>query len=243
MPRSWLSRKRRKESEGGLVDNATGGLREKTASRDAPRSSRCGFTCIRPSRHTPLWIRARGGADAQVNKGSLTAGVSESSAEEEEDEQFFEDLYEEVHEAPEDMDEVEVEVEEEDEDHEDDDPAVNDTTNEQDGTTSGVKGMGKTNAGAKGGLGAASQTLELGKVLPALIKQGLVFFMGTWLAKKLSPAVMGQVRAARMIYTAYLIFSQALCMYIRCVACSCFEWCMRGQSEFEDDVIQLRIKT
>ena len=83
-------------------------------------------------------------------------------------------------------------------------------------------GTGAGEAGKAAGVPVAEtsspsvvQTLELGKVVPALIKQGAVFFMGTWLSKKLSPAVEGQVRAARVIYTAYLIFSQALCMYLR----------------------------
>lgn len=89
------------------------------------------------------------------------------------------------------------------------------------GGGAGAAGKEKEAAAAGGEASSASvvQTLELGKVVPALIKQGAVFFMGTWLSKKLSPAVEGQVRAARVIYTAYLVFSQALCMYLRCASC------------------------
>ncbi|CAM9685063.1 unnamed protein product, partial [Laminaria digitata] len=85
------------------------------------------------------------------------------------------------------------------------------------GKEASATGAGAGGAGAAEASSSASvaQTLELGKVVPALIKQGAVFFMGTWLSKKLSPEVEGQVRAARVIYTAYLVFSQALCMYLR----------------------------
>lgn len=65
--------------------------------------------------------------------------------------------------------------------------------------------------------GYAALKVGLGEVLPALMKSGTAFMVGTWLNKKLSPSVPGQVRVARIIYTAYLIFSQALCMYLRWV--------------------------
>ena len=65
--------------------------------------------------------------------------------------------------------------------------------------------------------GSTALRVGLGEVVPAVMKSGVAFVLGTWLAKKLSPSVAGQVRSARIIYTAYLIFSQALCMYLRWV--------------------------
>lgn len=70
-------------------------------------------------------------------------------------------------------------------------------------------------------------TLELGKVVPKVIKHAMVFGMGTWVSQKLSPAVAGQVRAARVIYTAYLIFYQGLCMYLRYEAHARARVCVR----------------
>ncbi|CBJ25780.1 conserved unknown protein [Ectocarpus siliculosus] len=58
-------------------------------------------------------------------------------------------------------------------------------------------------------------TVDLKVVLPQAIKQLAFFLLARWLNKSLSPTVESQVRAARAIYTVYLIVSQALCMYIR----------------------------
>lgn len=70
---------------------------------------------------------------------------------------------------------------------------------------------------SKADLKLAVETMELRQVIPALIKNGVVFFLGTWVAGKLSPGVEQQVRVARILYTGYLIFSHALFMYLRCV--------------------------
>ena len=59
------------------------------------------------------------------------------------------------------------------------------------------------------------ESLDLKTVLPQAIKTGACYMLATWVGKNLSPTVESQVRMARGIYTAYLIFSQALCMYIR----------------------------
>lgn len=85
--------------------------------------------------------------------------------------------------------------------------------------------------------------LDLGKVIPKLIKHAMVFGMGTWLSGKLSPAVEGQVRAARVIYTAYLIFSQALCMYIRFghgLAKTCSRMCLFCSITLDRHFVQFR---
>jgi len=60
-----------------------------------------------------------------------------------------------------------------------------------------------------------AESLDLKTVLPQALKTGVCYMLARWVSKNLSPAVESQVRMARVIYTAYLIFSQALCMYIR----------------------------
>ena len=82
-------------------------------------------------------------------------------------------------------------------------------------------GAGATATAAAGGAGAAGGesvlgSLDLKTVLPQAIKTGVFFVVARWLGNKLTPTVESHVRTARAIYTAYLVFSQALCMYIRC---------------------------
>lgn len=169
----------------------------------------------------PVWIRTRGGAGTRVDGRTLDSDFGES-AEDEKREGVVGEEGEGLEEALGDTEEEEQEESEGEEDEDVVDTAAVDDSDEENQENGKDKGTEKAGGGEEIGSSgvqdaSVAQTLELGKVLPALIKQGVVFAMGTWLAKNLSPAVTGQVRAARMIYTAYLIFSQALCMYLRYV--------------------------
>lgn len=210
-PRSWVSRRRR---EGVNV-----GRSQASSSIATARGADGGYD---PS-FAPLWLRARGGAGTRVDGRPLST--------EEKDKQEEQQRQEEEGEEGEDDDgaqeEQEVSSAEDDDEGCGIGDVVDDTSEDQSESLdadSGAKQVdGQDAAGEAAGVSPAetptgssvAQELDMKKVLPALIKQGVVFFMGTWLAKKLSPAVEGQVRTARIIYTTYLILSQALCMYLR----------------------------
>lgn len=212
-PRSWVSRRRRegvdvrRSRESSRVGSATG--------------ADGGYN---PS-FAPLWLRARGGAGTRVDGRPLSTEEKDKEEEEEEED----DGEQEEQEASSTEDDGEGcgvgDIEDETSEDQSESLDADGGAKQADGEDAGGEAEGVDSAGTPTGSSGA-QELDMKKVLPALIKQGAVFFMGTWLAKKLSPAVEGQVRTARIIYTAYLILSQALCMYLRCVCvCLCFDIC------------------
>lgn len=148
-----------------------------------------------------MWVRARGGGAkgkrVQVGR-SLPDGEDglDSEAEEEEEEEQDEQGGE----------------EEEEEDEVDGSPA--DSQEEGGGVESDAAAAGGAAAGTAGEPSVVG-SLDLKTVIPQALKTGVCYLLATWVGKNLSPAVESQVRMARAIYTAYLIFSQALCMYIR----------------------------
>ncbi|CAN0110281.1 unnamed protein product, partial [Scytosiphon promiscuus] len=155
----------------------------------------------------PLWVRARGGAAGKRAAGGKRLSQLSEEAEAAENGAGIEEEAQ----GPEEEEEAEEVDDGEVEDHDEDSGA------EQ--KAEGVGG-GSTAPAAAGGGAAVEEAsvlemLDLKTVLPLAIKQGAFFLMARWLGKNLSPEVESQVRAARVIYTAYLIFSQALCMYIR----------------------------
>ncbi|CAM9380131.1 unnamed protein product, partial [Hapterophycus canaliculatus] len=166
-----------------------------------------------PDEFVPLWVRARGGAvgkkrfpqlgeeeekrGADVDEDGSRAGEEEEEEKEEEEEEE-EEVAEEVGDGP---------IEE---DH-DEDSGSEELAEGREGSPTTTAAAGSAAAGEASIL----ETLDLKTVLPLAIKQGAFFLMARWLGKNLSPEVESQVRAARAIYTAYLIFSQGLCMYIR----------------------------
>lgn len=222
VPRSWNSCRRP-----GIVQDTrqlsnTGCLVSGTADPTvASRSRQRGLS----------WARIRGGAGTQVDvDGSVIFSDSIDDQEEVETVGLAED---ELGDA--DEDEVDGQGEESDvsfgADEEQDQDKHHDEDEEE--VTEGAKperregeysagtedNVAKDEAEAEAAIteGYAALKVGLGEVLPALMKSGAAFILGTWLNKKLSPSVPGQVRAARIVYTVYLVFSQALCMYLRWV--------------------------
>lgn len=192
----------------------------------------------RSRQHGLSWARVRGGAGTQVDvDGSVILSDSVDDQEEVDTVGLAEDEL-----GDKDEGEVDGHDEESDVSH-DHDLEVGAASEEQDQDnryeedeeemTAGAKperiesecsagtedNVAENEAGAEAAIteGHAALRVGLGEVLPALMKSGAAFILGTWLNKKLSPSVPGQVRAARIIYTVYLVFSQALCMYLRCV--------------------------
>lgn len=179
----------------------------------------------------PLWVRARGGA---VGKRAAGGKRLPQLGEDKEEERSGVDVDEDSSQTEGEEEEQEVVDDgavEADHDDEEEDSGPEETTAE-----GGGGGSTATAAAATAGESAAAaeisvlETLDLKTVLPLAIKQGAFFLMARWLGKNLRPEVESQVRAARAIYTAYLIFSQGLCMYIRCVpvvpfGVLTFEWC------------------
>ncbi|CAN0435064.1 unnamed protein product, partial [Ectocarpus sp. 8 AP-2014] len=158
-----------------------------------------GSSCVR---FAPVWVRARGGAVGKRAVGGKSAPPAGQAQEEDG----------EAEEAPAEEDDAGAAagaaagVEEDDVDEaaaageggED----AGDEAEEKDSEPSGQEA-------------SVMDTVDLKVVLPQAIKQLAFFLLARWLNKSLSPTVESQVRAARAIYTVYLIVSQALCMYIR----------------------------
>ncbi len=121
----------------------------------------------------------------------------------------------------EETDETEEEEEEQEEDGAGEEEEQEADASPADSEEEGGEEESESDAAAAGvaGAGAAGQpsvaALDLKTVIPQALKTGVCYLLATWVGKNLSPKVEAQVRMARTIYTAYLIFSQALCMYIR----------------------------
>lgn len=160
-----------------------------------------------PQQFAPLWVRARGGA-----LGKRAGGVQppdDAAATDDDDEQEedggVESAEEGLGEVGDDDSEVETETE---------------TADAKEGQGQGQgRGLGGADsAGATAPAAAGNSvldTLDVKTLLPQAIKTGLFFMLARWLGNMLQPTIESHVRAARAIYTAYLVFSQALCMYIR----------------------------
>lgn len=157
-----------------------------------------------PQPFAPLWVRARGGA---VGKRASGGRLPKEAADEQEG-----DGLESSSSPSEEEEQGEVGSEDSEEDEVE--------TAEDGQAEGGADSAGAPAPAAAGGPGAAGggsvlDTLDVKTVLPQAIKTGMFFVLARWLGNKLTPTVESHVRAARAIYTAYLVFSQALCMYIR----------------------------
>lgn len=162
----------------------------------------------------PLWVRARGGAAGKQVSGGRPP-LSEEGDEEADDglESEEEGL------GNEDAEEAAADDEDEDEDEVETDENVDGSEGGSD--SAGTGATAAVGAAAPGAAAGAAEEpsvlgmLDVKTVLPQAIKTGAFFVVARWLGNKLTPTVESHVRAARMIYTVYLILSQALCMYIR----------------------------
>eukprot|EP00903_Cladosiphon_okamuranus_P016072 g14836.t1 len=164
-----------------------------------------------PQQFAPLWVRARGGA-----VGKRAGGVQpheDAAVDDDDDEQEEDDgvgsAAKEQGEVGDDDSEVETE-------------AAEDASKEGQGQGGGQGGVDTAGATATAPAPAAAAaggsvlaTLDVKRLVPQAMKTGLFFLLAQWLGNKLQPTIESHVRTARAIYTAYLVFSQALCMYIR----------------------------
>eukprot|EP00752_Nemacystus_decipiens_P009972 g8894.t1 len=177
-------------------------------------AAHCEQQHLSPQQFAPLWLRARGGA---VGKQASGRRPTEEAADEQGDGGLESAEQEVGNDNSEDKDEDEVETEaaedeEEEEEEEEDGGGADDSAGAGEAPATAAAAEGTTGTG---GRGSVLDTLDVKAVLPQAIKTGLFFLLARWLGEKLTPTVESHVRAARAIYTGYLVFSQALCMYIR----------------------------